>query len=90
MNRYPEIFTEVKTKYPTPRRILSFGCSTGEECITLHTYFPRSRVIGFDIDNKIIEQNKIQNKHENIEYHDKVTSIKTTLSIRKFCIMCMA
>lgn len=76
MNRYPDIFTEVKSKYPTPQRILSFGCSTGEECVTLHKYFPCANVIGLDINEEIIEQNKIQNKYEKIEYHSKVDSLK--------------
>jgi chemotaxis methyl-accepting protein methylase len=29
--------------------LLSFGCSTGEECFTLRKYFPKAKIIGADI-----------------------------------------
>ena len=34
---------------PSASRILSFGCSTGEECVTLAEYFPAALIIGTDI-----------------------------------------
>lgn len=69
-NRYPEIFKEVKTIIPQPNQILSFGCSTGLECETLHLlYFPNAKIVGLDIDNKLIENNKIKNQYRNIVYH---------------------
>jgi hypothetical protein len=49
LNRYPEIFTAAAAAAPDARRILSFGCSTGEECVTLASYFPKARIVGADI-----------------------------------------
>ena len=45
-NRYPEIFAAAAAAAPDARRILSFGCSTGEECVSLAEYFPKSEIIG--------------------------------------------
>ena len=51
-DRYPELFTEAKIAMMAlkkPFSILSFGCSTGEECFTMKSYFPDSKIIGVDI-----------------------------------------
>ena len=48
-NRYPEIFAAAAAAAPDARRILSFGCSTGEECVSLAEYFPKSDIIGAEI-----------------------------------------
>lgn len=52
-DRYPNIFSAVrhllKDKADAPPKILSFGCSTGEEPLSLATlYFPTSSIIGLD------------------------------------------
>lgn len=70
-NRYPEIFT-ICQKYmdgmkDTPK-ILSFGCSTGEECFSLRTYFPKSKIIGSDINKQNIKYCKKVNSDENISF----------------------
>jgi 2-polyprenyl-3-methyl-5-hydroxy-6-metoxy-1,4-benzoquinol methylase len=49
LNRYPEIFAAAAALLPSALRILSFGCSTGEECVTLASYFPTALIIGTDI-----------------------------------------
>lgn len=49
LNRYPEIFAAAAAVAPNAQRILSFGCSTGEECITLASYFPGAQIVGTDI-----------------------------------------
>lgn len=36
--------------FPRPARILSYGCSTGEELISLRALFPTARIVGCDID----------------------------------------
>jgi hypothetical protein len=43
-NRYPEIFAFVRSQLGEDfnGRILSFGCSTGEELMTLRAYFPHA------------------------------------------------
>jgi len=50
-NRYPELFLE-STAILEDRpdlRIVSYGCSTGEEVRTLRKYFPQSYILGVDI-----------------------------------------
>jgi len=50
-DRYPDIFREVRQRVadePTIR-ILSFGCSTGEEVFALRRYFENSEIVGIDI-----------------------------------------
>lgn len=75
-NRYPEIFKEIKEIIPSPNNILSFGCSTGQECETLHKlYFPNSKIIGLDICDDIITDNKKKNKYNYIEYYSKFNNI---------------
>lgn len=34
------------------RRLLSFGCSTGEEVFSLRRYFPAARITGLDVDKR--------------------------------------
>lgn len=49
LDRYPEIFAGAAAALPNARRILSFGCSTGEECASLQAYFPKAEIVGTDI-----------------------------------------
>jgi SAM-dependent methyltransferase len=49
LNRYPEIFAATAAVAPHAKRVLSFGCSTGEECVTLAEYFPAAQIVGTDI-----------------------------------------
>jgi SAM-dependent methyltransferase len=50
-DRYPEIFRYVRTHLDdaSPIRVLSIGCSTGEEVFSLRYYFPRATIKGIDI-----------------------------------------
>jgi SAM-dependent methyltransferase len=52
-NRYPRIFSALQTRLGSPfdGRILSFGCSTGEEVFTLRRYFPHAFIKGIDINS---------------------------------------
>lgn len=50
LDRYPEEFGLVRdllADVPAPR-VLSFGCSSGEELLTLRQYLPTSRIHGID------------------------------------------
>ncbi|AMR64872.1 class I SAM-dependent methyltransferase [Aquipseudomonas alcaligenes] len=52
-DRYPELFRLLRQALEdVPQtRILSFGCSTGEEVFSLARYFLRAHIHGVDIDN---------------------------------------
>ena len=47
--RYPELFDMAARLRPDARRILSFGCSTGEELLSLRRRFPAAEIIGAEI-----------------------------------------
>ena len=48
-DRYPELFEVAATLAPEARRILSFGCSTGEELEAIRRRFPRAEIVGAEI-----------------------------------------
>jgi len=50
-DRYPAVFQFVQSQLGADSevRILSFGCSTGEEVFSLRRYFPRAAIKGIDI-----------------------------------------
>jgi SAM-dependent methyltransferase len=51
-DRYPAVFQFVRNALgdAPSLRLLSFGCSTGEEVFTLRRYFPTAGIKGIDID----------------------------------------
>jgi trans-aconitate methyltransferase len=55
-NRYPEIFSACSKLNPKAKHILSFGCSTGEECFALRSYFPDSFIHGTDLFQNVIDE----------------------------------
>jgi hypothetical protein len=50
-DRYPEVFTWLQGEIEDSEnvRLLSFGCSVGDEVFTLRNYFPNAYVVGIDI-----------------------------------------
>lgn len=58
LDRYPELFRECSNRLqgvPAPR-ILSLGCSTGEELTTLISYMPDAHIVGVDINPWCLRQ----------------------------------
>ncbi|WP_216829019.1 class I SAM-dependent methyltransferase [Alkalihalobacterium elongatum] len=57
MNRYPEIFSACKNylKDKHDLKILSYGCSTGEEVLTLRNYFPTAQISGADVNKRSLK-----------------------------------
>jgi len=49
LNRYPALFNLAAELAPDARRVLSFGCSTGEELISLRRRFPHAEIVGAEI-----------------------------------------
>lgn len=51
MNRYPAIFSACRDYFGGKQdlKILSYGCSTGEEVLTLREYFPAAHITGAEI-----------------------------------------
>jgi SAM-dependent methyltransferase len=63
-DRYPDVFRFAREAIgdSVDRRILSFGCSTGEEVFTLRRYFPLASIKGLDVNGRSIAaaQNKLR------------------------------
>jgi hypothetical protein len=91
MDRYPNIFSACREFFDEKKdlKILSYGCSTGEEVLTLRRYFPTAQIIGADINKHSLEICK------KIPVDEKITFIYSTPSeIQKYgpfdAIFCMA
>jgi hypothetical protein len=55
-NRYPHVFEAVAPLLSEGARVLSFGCSTGAEALSLaHIYLKNSRIVGADVDVDALE-----------------------------------
>lgn len=69
-NRYPELFQLSSELYKNKKdiKILSYGCSTGEECFSLRDYFPDAFIFGVDINKKNLEKARKNNNSENTEF----------------------
>ena len=68
-NRHPDIFDFLKVKYKDKKiKVLSFGCSTGEECMSLNKYLPKASILGIDINKKSLAKAKQNNSKQNISY----------------------
>jgi hypothetical protein len=71
-NRYPELFTEAKAYaqsfHTESLSILSYGCSTGEECFTLKSYFPASKIIGADINKSNLRTAAKKNINNDVKF----------------------
>jgi SAM-dependent methyltransferase len=76
--RYPELFGELQRIVgPGPVRILSFGCSTGEECFSIAEYFPMATIIGADINKANLAQARKQNVLPQVTFiHSSPEAIK--------------
>jgi SAM-dependent methyltransferase len=57
-DRYPELFDHCRQYFAdcSRPRILSFGCSTGEEVFTLARYLPRAEILGVDLNPWCLKQ----------------------------------
>ena len=73
-------------------RILSFGCSTGEEVFTLRRYFPLSTIKGIDINPRSVraaERQLKETRDPNIVF-DVAASTSKEPSNRYNAVFCMA
>ncbi len=91
MDRYPLIFSACRDYLGDNRKlkILSYGCSTGEEVLTLRKYFPNAFILGAEINPAALA------KCREIEADDRLTFIhSSTKAIEQHgpfdAIFCMA
>jgi hypothetical protein len=71
-DRYPRIFAASRRLAPDrggrPLRILSFGCSTGEEVFSLRSYFPAAHIVGIDINKECLKKCRRRNTDPRNEF----------------------
>jgi len=71
-NRYPELFEEASKALVNFNddeiSILSYGCSTGEECFSLRKYFANSDIIGADINRRNLTKAEKKNTDSKIKF----------------------
>ena len=70
LDRYPEIFGQCRDLLQGREdlRILSFGCSTGEEVATLRGYFPTAFIVGADLNPESLRRARTHHADAKIRY----------------------
>lgn len=75
-NRSPLVFEEC-AKYlhsVTQPKLLSFGCSTGEEAFTLAEYMPKAIITGVDINEWCVRQCIRKNSSEKLRFYHRLSA----------------
>lgn len=79
-DRYPDLFSAAKELIEGREnlKILSYGCSTGEEVFSLRQYFPEAQLVGVDINKTNIQVATRKNQDNGIIFsHDIEKSLAT-------------
>jgi len=91
LDRYPDLFEMAKQKFVDIEhpKILSFGCSTGEEVATLSTYIPHARFVGIDINTWCLKEANRKYASENRRFFHSLSP--EFLTLKDFdAIFCLA
>ncbi len=71
-DRYPEIFSACRDYFAEQNkediRILSYGCCTGEEVVTLRRYFPNAVIIGAELNKHSLSVCRKRKCDDNIHF----------------------
>jgi 2-polyprenyl-3-methyl-5-hydroxy-6-metoxy-1,4-benzoquinol methylase len=92
MNRYPRIFSACRNYFgggDKELKILSYGCSTGEEVLTLRRYFPNAFIVGAEINPQALA------KCRELEVDNRIAFVRSDTKIIKSlapfdAVFCMA
>ncbi|SMG42239.1 Methyltransferase domain-containing protein [Marivirga sericea] len=93
-NRYPKIFSAMQ-EYVTRHwpeqeiKILSYGCSEGEECFSVNEYLKESSILGVDINKSNLLKAKKKNDTKNIKFAESTHSNIETGG-KYHAILCMS
>jgi tRNA G46 methylase TrmB len=91
IDRYPDLFQMAKQNFSDIEqpKILSFGCSTGQEVATLSTYIPHASIVGIDINTWCLKEANRKYASENRRFFHSLSS--EFLSLHDFdAIFCLA
>lgn len=69
-DRYPALFhaCSLLLHSRTRPRLLSFGCSTGEECFALAGYMPTAQIVGVELNRWCLRQGRRANRDPRIRF----------------------
>jgi hypothetical protein len=70
LNRYPELFAaacEYLQRLPEPR-VLSYGCATGEEVVSLRNYLPGAWIVGAEINPQSLQTARKRATDDRIQF----------------------
>lgn len=70
--RFPKIFDSAQRLKPKAKRILSFGCSYGDEVAAIAKRFPDAEIVGVDIDHSAVTTARRNVKLPNVSFHDEL------------------
>lgn len=87
-NRYPDIFAFVGANWPHLQNILSFGCSSGEECFSLRNYFPNASIFGLDRDQQVLSLAQSKNIDPAIFFTDSINAIPNVDAVFAMSVFC--
>ena len=70
IDRYPAAFSQTQSLLADgiDVRILSFGCSTGEEVVSLRKYFPQAHIIGAELNKSRLKKCRKMETDERISF----------------------
>lgn len=70
-NRYPNAFAACASSLPKSAKILSFGCSKGDEVFTLaQQYFDQSTIVGVDLNHECLQTARSRLQNEDIRNNE--------------------
>ena len=78
MDRYPGVFSLCRQYFEgrTDVRILSFGCATGEEVLTIRGYFPSAFILGAEVNRRSLARCRTLKVDDRIAFtysdHDRI------------------
>ena len=71
--RFPKIFDALLEYQTDAKRILSFGCSHGDECFALANRFDAAEIVGYDINQNCINTARRANKFKDrVFFHSEL------------------
>jgi len=75
-DRYPWLFSFAAASLGSESdcRLLSFGCSRGDEVLALRTYFPRATIKGIDFDRRNIARCRARTNDANMSFSVAATT----------------
>lgn len=87
-DRYADIFIYIADNFYNIEKLMSFGCSTGEECFTLNKYFPQKNIVGVEINESALNVAIKNNSDKNIKFVKSIHESSNVDIIFAMSVLC--